>query len=444
MFKRKTMMRLLMVLAILVISSCSGSDQDKNSKKSSAGSTAKAVVQEEFHGWESLTLMNSIIRLDIVPELGGKIMGYSMHGYQALWHDTQNEGLVDNDQGYGYGGHFVNPGGAKVWPAPQGWDGEGQWPGPPDDVLDSAVYDVEYEGDAIVVTSPDDDGPGRSGLRLKHKYSLVKSSSLLNLELSMTNVVDHPVTWSLWHLATLPVDRDITVTVPAKDDSWQVMFGDKENSQWKGASDGFFTANYEKQIGKVGINASKGWAAWRDGVSGMTFVMMFPLDKKAEYPDNGSNVEIWTNGGGSYTANGQNFDAEYDAETASVELEILGPLTKLAPGTSATLDVQWGMARCSGIKDVSPGAIIVEEFKFDEKGIHAKFASFFSGDLYQTYLTKEGKQASYSRVMGVTPFSEVTLMQSYDDIITWRAETVRFDIKGADGNMYNVGTVTLR
>ena len=37
--------------------------------------------------------------------------------------------------------NWKNYGGAKTWPAPQGWDGAGQWPGPPDPVLDSGRYD---------------------------------------------------------------------------------------------------------------------------------------------------------------------------------------------------------------------------------------------------------------------------------------------------------------
>jgi hypothetical protein len=31
----------------------------------------------------------------------------------------------------------------KMWPAPQGWDNQQQWPGPPDPVLDGGPYTAE-------------------------------------------------------------------------------------------------------------------------------------------------------------------------------------------------------------------------------------------------------------------------------------------------------------
>ncbi len=433
------------IIAALAVFSCSGETDKQDAKRETPQKKVAGVaVQEEFHGWESLTLMNSITRLDIVPELGGKIMGYSIHGYQLLWHDPVNEGLVDTDQGYGFGEHFFNPGGAKVWPAPQGWSGAGQWPGPPDNVIDSAVYEADYDEEAIIVTSPADSAPGRSGLQFTHRYSLVNNSSLVDLHLTMKNVVDHPVTWSLWHLATMPVDRDCSIIVPTTDNGWRVMFGSEDNPAWKGVENGFFNAKYEKQVGKVGISTTDGWAAWRDNETNMTFVMMFPLNKNKKYPDNGSIVEIWANGGGTYESNHQTFNPEYSPETAFMELEVLGPLTKLAPGESASMDVRWGVCRCSDVIDVNDAGVVIEKPYLDGTGIHGKFSTFYRGELWASYMRNDGKRMSYYKIMGVTPFNEITLQIPYDDITTWKADKILFQVRDENDEHITIAEVALK
>jgi hypothetical protein len=55
-------------------------------------------------------------------------------------------------------------GGDKLWPAPQGWNNDAQWPGPPDAVLDGQPYRAEMldGGAALRLTSRDDP---RSGIR---------------------------------------------------------------------------------------------------------------------------------------------------------------------------------------------------------------------------------------------------------------------------------------
>ena len=161
------------------------------------------------------------------------------------------------------------------------------WPGPPDNILDSSPYEYIFDDESITVTSPKDDGIDRTGLQFNHTYSIKKKSSIANLHLSMSNVVDRTVKWGLWHIATLPVDREFTVYVPVDKGNWHVIYGDKENPQWLGVQDGLFRARYDKRVGKVGMKVREGWAAWHDEKNDIVFAMMFPVKKGAEYPDNG-------------------------------------------------------------------------------------------------------------------------------------------------------------
>lgn len=80
--------------------------------------------------------------------------------------------------------------------------------------------------------------------------------------------------------------------------------------------------NKAKAAQKIGITNYPGWSAyWVDGV---TFVKYAPVIPGAAYPDLGSAFETFTNG-------------------KMIELETLGPLTKLAPGGRTTHVEHWGV-----------------------------------------------------------------------------------------------------
>ena len=418
------------LIAVLIISTlaCSCSTDDKTTKKTTGKAREIAIVDEGFYGWDSLTLHAPYARLDVVPELGGKIMGYELRGFQILWHDPVGEGKIYENEGYGYGESFFNPGGAKVWPAPQGWSGSGEWPGPPDNVLDGSPYEVVSDDTSISVTSPPDNGEGRTGLQFKHTYSLRNSSGMADLNLSMTNVVDRPVTWSLWHLATVPVNREATVYVPVNKGNWHVMFGDTENPQWLGVENGLFRAKYDKRVGKIGLKAREGWVAWHDEENDVVFTIMFPVKKGADYPDGGSNVEIWTAGEGTISVNNEEIHSEYKPETAMMELEVLGPLTRLNPNDSSSLDVTWASCRCSGVADITSHGVVAQKPFVEDGIVKAKFGVFYGGYLMIEYIDKNGNRKGLKNFMEVSPLSEVIVNQETEYFSSF-SDGVRYHIQ---------------
>lgn len=417
--------RALLILAVTVLPACS------KQEKQEAAPKQVALPETGFHGWNSLILQNTYVRLDVVPELGGKIMGYELLGSQIIWHDSTRAGQVVTDQGYGPGQKFFNPGGAKVWPAPQGWSGAGEWPGPPDNILDGSPYEAVSSDSLITVTSPKDDGEGRTGLQFKNAYSLVPNSSMVKLNLTMTNVVDRPVTWSLWHLATVPVDRNSAAYVPAGKGDWRVMFGDPANPQWQDGENGLFQARYAQKVGKVGIKTREGWAAWHDADHGVAFVMLFPLKKGAKYPDGGSTFEIWTSGAGTVHSNNQDTVYEYKPEEAMMELEVMGPLTRLNPGETATMDVTWASCRCSGVIRVSPGGVVAQPLQVEGGMVVGKFGVFYGGYLQAVYLDRNGKQVGMNNVGEVSPLGEIQIERPLSDMTGYCAG-VRYQVQTYD------------
>ena len=133
--------------------------------------------------------------------------------------------------------NWKNYGGDKTWPAPQGWDGEGQWPGPPDPVLDSGRYGFETsQGDnsvSVLMSSPPDE---RSGLRIRREISLGQGSSRLHLDLSFENISQRTIRWSIWDVAQMAcrsIDGQLNddcwlyiPTDPNRERPYEIMFGD--------------------------------------------------------------------------------------------------------------------------------------------------------------------------------------------------------------------------
>ncbi len=385
----------------------------KGEHEESKTGTIIPIVDKGFYGWDSLVLINQFVRMDVVPDLGGKIMGFDLQGYQTLWHNPIAEGVVDTTQGYGKG-NFFNPGGAKVWPAPQGWGGEGEWPGPPDNVLDDSPYTAEYNGTTVTVTGPADTGPGRTGLQYRHTYTLVPSASMADLNLTMTNLVDRPVRWGLWHLATVPVDRPVTVYAPvSRNADWHVIYGDEDNPQWMGVEKGLFRARYDKRVGKVGLRTSKGWVAWHDEANNIAFVLQFPMERGLEYPDGGSTVELWTAGAGSINAHGGETTYEYDPDTALMEVEVMGPLTSLTPGAQASLAIRWGVCRCSGVTDVNEFGVIVEPLKLQNGKLTGRYGVFYGAKLAVRYLGPNDERLGMRLLGDVTPLTELVVNQEF-------------------------------
>ncbi len=127
------------------------------------------AARSTYQGWKTLRLANPLIELQVLPDVGGRIIQFKLGSHEFLWVNPQLAGKLPPASGLTDDGGWFNIGGDKLWPAPQGWDNEQQWPGPPDAVLDGQPYQLEQlppgqPGEtAIRLTSRNDP---RSGIRL--------------------------------------------------------------------------------------------------------------------------------------------------------------------------------------------------------------------------------------------------------------------------------------
>ncbi|WP_338825888.1 hypothetical protein MTBGP_23110 [Moorella thermoacetica] len=390
----------------------------------------------DFRGWNgAVEFGNDLIRVVMVPTLGGRIMAYDLGDYSFLYVNKELEGkLFTPEENYGDGSiaAWKNYGGDKTWPAPQGWDTEEEWHGPPDPVLDSGVYTGRWlecspEKVSYEVESPPDP---RTGIKLFRKVTIRQDSSKLWLELRMKNISSRPVAWSIWNVTQLDTrlrngkgyDPNCRLYIPLNPVSrfakgYRVIFGEEDNPQW-GQREGndLLVIPYLFYVGKIGVDSPVGWMAFVNDTEGYTWCLRYPYypEEKDAYPDGGCSVECWTVGRGVVTGK------DYSQETGyHIEAEVLGPVRKLKPGEEQFLELEMGVAKGGGrFKKVTAGGyIIMGGGARLEKGkliINLSGGVFYKGRL-QVVVTDARHNVIWQQDLGeVSPHEEVKVDQKID------------------------------
>jgi hypothetical protein len=331
--------------------------------------TGAVTVERDASGAHELVVLdNGLLRVTAAPALGGRILSVRHLGREHLYRNPRLlgedlqplPGVVLGPVG-GPMSAWHNVGGDKTWPAPQGWDGPGQWAGPPDPVLDSGAYAAETstapDGSATLTMTSGDDP--RSGLRLVRRLTLEPGASGYRLELEAVNTSGDPREWALWNVTQIdggdgPVGADggtpadahghgVYVGVRGGGPHTVPLVAGDANPATAEHTPSVVRVPAQDVVGKVGFPTASGWLA-HVGAAG-TLTQRFAVDEGAAYPDEGSRVEVWLE-----------YPVEHPLEHLGglrpvdrvVECEALGPLTVIAPGASTALTVEFGFGTTAG------------------------------------------------------------------------------------------------
>ena len=303
-------------------------------------------VDGKYKGWNVRALENELIKLRVAPDLGGRIIQLEMDDYGYLFNNPLMVGKSPDENRLGENGSWLNFGGEKIWPAPQGWNSPEQWPGPPDPVLDSGIYTVSHEhssenGNCLTVTSPVD---SRTGLQITKKVSLEKNRSVTVVTASFCNKTTFSVRWSIWSVMQVNIQEDINdryrIICPVNpksefNEGIKVMHGLVNNPQYKKDASGNLVVSYKYLVGKIGLDSDAGWITFLDLKTGKVAALTFNYEEKGLYPE-GTSVQIWTQGRGIIFS--RNKIVEYKnnkkLNPPYMEMEILSPLKEIKPGRS--------------------------------------------------------------------------------------------------------------
>jgi hypothetical protein len=372
-----------------------------------------------YKGWNALSLSNGLIDCHVVPDLGGRLMQFSLHGHEYLFVNPALESLFPEripDK------PWMNFGGEKVWPAPQGWDGDGYWPGPPDHILDGGVYECNTENNLVTLKSPVDK---RTGLQIQRQFTVNPDVATIDISATFTNKIDKDIRWSVWPVCQVAVDEQAVeqsqIVCPAKKDSkgnaqYKVLHGLANNPQYMCDEAGNLVVAYKYIVGKVGTDSADGWIAYVNRGSGKVLVMNFDVADGAEYPD-GTSLQVWTQGEGATYSRGRVNIHKSDRKVNPpyMEMEILSPLVKLSPGES--YDFQYTISACtieSGmcIKAASKYGVTVSRIHTEKMsdGLHIKGEfGFFNGGFFRMVMDEEAEAKNIkNRVLFETEVSPLS------------------------------------
>jgi hypothetical protein len=326
---------------------------------------ASSAVQSVYRGWKTVCLSNGLIELQVLPDVGGRVIQLKLGGKEFLWVNPQLAGKLPLSNGLAADGGWFNAGGDKLWPAPQGWDNDQQWPGPPGAVLDGQPYKLQPLGGqrgatAIRLTSGNDPA---TGIQFSRVVRIFDGNSRVSFEATMRNVDTKPRRWGIWAHTQLNGGKAdgsghnplMQAWCPLNPQSrfpkgYSLIFGEKDHPSFQpDTRRGLMRVCYQYKVGKIGLDSRAGWVATVDGQNGAVFVQRFVFEPKKEYPD-GASVEFWLNGVGRIRA--YNRDMIMPANAAEnpyvFESELLSPYAKLQPGQSYTWRYDWYACNIGG------------------------------------------------------------------------------------------------
>ena len=303
--------------------------------------------------------------LTFAPTRGGRLLSLVAGGREHLWRDPELVGddlapVVPVDRWPASDGDmstWANVGGSKTWPAPQGWSGPDEWAGPPDPVLDSGAWTVGWTADeaSAVVTLTSADDP-RSGLRVERRFTVPAAGTRFEQTATFTNVSATPRTWSIWEVCQVGTaggagrpTEDAAVVVPHSGDPVELDLGSWEGHVASERRGHDVLLPVGAGVAKRGYPAADGSVAYRD-VDGTSLALAVVPATSGTWPDGGSKVEVWLQ---RPTAEPIGELGDLHPSAHLVELEVLGPLTTLAPGGSTSLEIGWSVS--GGPSDATAG-----------------------------------------------------------------------------------------
>jgi len=283
-----------------------------------------------FQGLSTRFLDNGLLRLEVLADAGPRIARLFAFGSPNLLAELP----LDQKLASQYGDFYFR-GGHRLWHSPEAI--------PRTYIPDNAGLTVDDLPDGLRLNGPTEPG---TGIAKTIEIHLAEKRATATVVQTLRNDGLWAVELAPWALTMLRLGGTAIFPQPVGNADPHGLLNNRILSIWPytrindprlALRDDFILirANPSLPPVKIGYYNPHGWSAyWLDGV---LFRKTFDLHPGATYPDNGCNTETYCN-------------------HLFIELESLGPLTRLAPGQSVTLTETWE-AFASLEQDFLPEAI---------------------------------------------------------------------------------------
>jgi hypothetical protein len=413
-----------------------------------------SVEATDYKGWSAQQLSNHWVKLEVVPQNGGRLMQVIFAGHSFLFVNPKYEGKYlppDPSRWFNYGGD-------KLWLLPEGNDDEQHWVGN-SDLIDDGPYTFRKVSEGkeceIELTGPTDP---QTGIQIRRTIHLDGDAPRIRFHATMQNKTGHVIEWSMQSVsqyntanATNPArsNPNFWTFTPANPVSsylnrYHVRFGPAENPAVSVRDDGLFMLHYVHMAAELWLDSTPGWLAVVDGDSRYAMVERFRYEKSETYPGKAS-VIFWTNGPETrLSPEGEpSLTSGGDGIPRYLEAEINSPLVQLRPGETRDLDTEWfptrGGAEFHGVADAG---IVVRPLRATrlESGhirISGSFGVFFAGRLVGHLYDEHGANVGIAALTQVDPTDLVVLEAE----ITPPAKAARISLHVEDGNGLDRGSL---
>jgi hypothetical protein len=271
-----------------------------------------------FHGWQNCyRLFNKKISLVITTDVGPRIIWFGFNDNENEFSEfEETSGLTGGESWKNYGGH-------RLWHAPE----DPQRTYYPDN---EPVQLIEF-ANFIRLIPPIEK---TTGIQKEIDIFLSPNESHVILTHRLRNCNLWDVELAPWALSVMAPEGIAIVPLPPRGSHAENLapsstltlwaYTDLSDPRWVFGQK-YIMLRQEKDnqvLQKIGVMTDQGWAAyWRRS---HLFVKTFEMIKGAVYPDLGSSVEIYT-------------------DARILELETLGSLTRLAPGSMLEHVENWAL-----------------------------------------------------------------------------------------------------
>lgn len=411
-----------------------------------------------YKGWKVYLLTNGIISLYIAPEIGGRAIQLQLGDESYFFVNPELAGKVLPESENNLKSGWADYGGDKVWPAPEGWMNDDEWPSIPYYVLDGSRFQSEIVKEtpqevAVRVTSPPDP---RTGVQFSRTFHVYAGTTRVQVDQVMRNISQRQIRWGIWHLIQNDAsdlhdpskpNPDLYVYVPINARSrfrrgFYNPYGDVRNPSYQAIDNGrMLRIHYQYHVGKVAADSSAGWYAVENGQKNISLVETFKYFPNQAYPDDAS-VEFWNNGPG--TISRGPFSQTYANNPKEIpyilETEGVSPYATLDPGQQYEFTIHWAPARAPNpIQNAVWAGVISQPFSAhisgSQVGLQGVFGVFIPGSLQAVFYSAMGEELAHTTLETVDPRQVVRL----DKSVPLPSKTFRVSLRVVNSKGENCG-----
>lgn len=374
-----------------------------------------------FDGFPAEEMANDWVRLDFVPQLGGRLMQVTFNGHAYLFVNPKYKGnYISPEQA---AGEWINYGGDKIWPLPEGNEDEQHWGGASTPLDDGAYsFKVISQGERCTVRL---DGPPDppTGLQYSREISIGMDSPEIDFHAITKNCTGHAINWSVQSVSQYDLsdanapdgwNHNFWAFTPVDPGSpyllgYHVRDG-LANDRSYHVKGGTFRLNWRYLEGEVWVDSRPQWVALVNGVTNYAMIEKGTHIDNASYPGkatvifykNGPTVEL--------NARGMPFVTPFDrTETPYyMEAELNSPMAEMGPSQTYTMDTRWFPCRMGPeLQDVTDAGVIGKPLTAMRDGgnveLSGRFGVFFPGMLEAYLYDRSGNEKGRVPVQPASP-----------------------------------------